>query len=146
MSKQKLGLRVKFSKFFRFWEPEKRVMIEDYLRGGLTKKEVWAKHTGRSKDHGVMLRWMRELGYLADTNEKSSIFAAKNHPMSKKSKLEDDVSSIENLQLHNRIRELEKQLKESELKSVAYQTMIDIAERDLNISIKKKFDTKASKK
>ncbi len=50
--------------------------------------------------------------------------------------------SIDSLQLKNKIKELEKALEYSELKSEAYSEMIDIAEKELKISIRKKLNTK----
>jgi hypothetical protein len=49
---------------------------------------------------------------------------------------------FEQLQLKSRIAELEKQLKESELKAIAFSTMVDIAEKEFKIPIRKKFNTK----
>jgi len=48
--------------------------------------------------------------------------------------------------LNNRILELEKQLKDADLKTIVYSTMVDIAEKEFNISIRKKYNTKPSKK
>ena len=50
--------------------------------------------------------------------------------------------SFENLQLKKRITELEKQLKDAELKAIAFSTMVDIAEKEFKIPIRKKFNTK----
>ena len=50
----------------------------------------------------------------------------------------DNVLGFENLQLKKHVLELEKQLKESEMKGITYQTLIEIAERELNVNIKKK--------
>jgi hypothetical protein len=50
--------------------------------------------------------------------------------------------SFENLQLKKRIFELEKQLKDAELKAIAFSTMVDIAEKEFNIPIRKKLNTK----
>ncbi|MBE7511155.1 MAG: hypothetical protein HS118_13380 [Bacteroidia bacterium] len=46
-------------------------------------------------------------------------------------------TSFENLQLKRRIAELEKQLKEAELKAIAFSTMVDIAEKEFKIPIRK---------
>jgi transposase len=64
--------------------------------------------------------------------------------MAEKQNPEQD--SFENLQLKKRIAELEKQLKDAEMKAIAYATMVDIAEKEFNIPIKKKFNTKPSQK
>ena len=50
--------------------------------------------------------------------------------------------SFENLQLKKRIFELERQLKDAELKAIAYSTMVDIAEKEFKIPIRKKLNTK----
>jgi hypothetical protein len=50
--------------------------------------------------------------------------------------------SFETLQLKKRITELEKQLKDAEMKAIAFSTMVDIAEKEFNIPIRKKFNTK----
>ena len=85
---------------------------------------------------------MRELGYdevnlYRKSNFEANIFMAK-----KKIKLEHEEDSFESLQLKNRIKELEKQLKEAELKAIAFSTMVEIAEKEFKIPIRKKFNTK----
>jgi transposase len=49
------------------------------------------------------------------------------------------------LQLKKRIEELEKQLQTSEMKAIAFSTMVDIAEKEFNIPIRKKYNTKPSR-
>jgi len=55
---------------------------------------------------------------------------------------EASESSYETLHLQKRIFELEKQLKDAELKTIAYSTMVDIAEKEFKIPIQKKRNTK----
>lgn len=50
------------------------------------------------------------------------------------------------LELETRIKELEQQLDQERLRSLCLDKMIDIAERDLNIVIRKKSGAKQSKK
>ena len=69
-------------------------------------------------------------------------FTPKKGMMSQENQKEDTGSEFDNLQLKKRIIELEQQLHDSEMKSIAWQTMVEIAEREFNISIKKKFNTK----
>ena len=66
---------------------------------------------------------------------------AKKRALPNKSVNSDD-ESFEQLQLKKRIAELEKQLKDAELKAIAFSTMVDIAEKEFNIPIRKKFNTK----
>jgi transposase len=53
-------------------------------------------------------------------------------------------SSVEFLQMQEKIKELEKALVNSELRATAYETMIEIAEKELKINIRKKSNTKPS--
>jgi len=66
--------------------------------------------------------------------------------MSKKKKPlksdETESESFENLQLKKRIKELESQLQDAEMKAIAFSTMVDIAEREFKIPIRKKLNTK----
>jgi len=125
-----------------FTRLEKHQIIQEYLSGRYSKQEIWRKYTGNAH-HGRLLIWMRQLGYEAYIkNERSSIA-----PMSKE-KIKDEAlnvdqdDSTEKPQLEKRIIELEKQLKEAELKAIAFSTMVDIAEREFKIPIRKKYNTK----
>jgi len=143
-----LGLNepIRRRKYTHFREEEKRMIIEDYLQSDLSKKEIWEKYTGSQSEHGLILYWMYKYGYISEAKDKNATFTPKNRMMSQKNQKQEPVSDFEYLQLQKRIIDLEKQLQESEMKSIAWQTMIEIAERELNISIKKKFNTKPSKK
>ena len=63
-------------------------------------------------------------------------------PNKVESKQQKEEDNFENLQLKKRIAELEKQLKEAELKAIAFSTMVDIAEDMFKIPIRKKLNTK----
>lgn len=130
-----------------FTEEEKHKIINDLISTGCTKTEVWKKYTGEEQEHGQILRWMKELGYDSGVLARSPNIVSNLYPMAKKKikhdksvKTEDD--SFENMQLKRRIAELEKQLKDAELKAIAFSTMVDIAEREFNIPIRKKLNTK----
>ena len=118
----------------RFEESTKRRMVEDYLHGGQTKAEIWRRYTGRTEEHGKIIKWMRQFGYLEETLSNGSlslsIMPGSNTPQ----------SSVEELQ--KRIKQLEQQLLDSQLKEEAYRRMIDIAEKELKVSIRKKPNTK----
>jgi transposase len=75
---------------------------------------------------------MRKLGYTS--NKKQQKF------------MEGEKDKLENLVEQERIRVLEQRLREAELKAIAYSKMIDIAEKEFKISIRKKFNTKPSKR
>ena len=129
-----------------FTDDEKHKIIQELISTGCTKLEIWKKYTGKV-DHGMLLRWMRELGYDTELKSRRANFVSNLYPMTqKKNKSDQSVNtndeSFENLQLKKRISDLEKQLKDAELKAIAFSTMVDIAEKEFKIPIRKKFNTK----
>ena len=80
---------------------------------------------------------MHRFGY-EDKSSNSSTFV----DMSSKKKKEIDSVDFETLKLKKRIEELEKQLQTAEMKAIAFSTMVDIAEKEFNIPIRKKHNTK----
>jgi hypothetical protein len=130
-----------------FTESEQHQIIQELLSSGCTKQEIWQKYTGEEEEHGQLLRWMRKLGYDEKIKTRRPNFTTNKVSMKKK-KVFDNQSeeSFENLQLKKRIQELEIQLKDAEMKAIAFSTMVDIAEKEFNIPIKKKYNTKPLKK
>jgi transposase len=131
-----------------FSDTEKHHILQELLSSGCTKREIWEKYTGQQEEHGQLLRWMRQLGYDCTVKTRRPNFAANNNTdMAKKtSPSEKEIEDFETLQLKKKIAELENQLKDAEMKAIAFSTMVDIAEREFNIPIRKKYNTKPSKK
>ncbi|MDD3773573.1 MAG: hypothetical protein PHC38_13095 [Weeksellaceae bacterium] len=131
-----------------FSDTEKHHILQELLRSGCTKQEIWEKYTGQQEEHGQLLRWMRQLGYDASVKTRRPNFTANNNTdMAKKTAASEKANEyFETLQLKKRIAELENQLKDAEMKAIAFSTMVDIAEREFNIPIRKKYNTKSSKK
>lgn len=121
---------------------EREEMIKEYLSGNYSKVEIWKKYTAQSSEHGKMLQWMRMLGYSEKIENPikrhlSSGFTRQKLPI---------LTTKDNLQdpgdLQKRIKELERQLENAQLKAEGYELMIEIAEKELKIPIRKKSDTK----
>ncbi|MBA3899530.1 MAG: hypothetical protein H0X62_04840, partial [Bacteroidetes bacterium] len=112
-----------------FTETEKHHIIKEMFSNNLTKQEIWEKYTGQKEEHGQLLRWMRKLGYNTKIKTGKPNFALNQFRMAKEKKAEKPMSPedelFENLQLKKRVAELEKQLKEAELKAIAFSTMVD---------------------
>lgn len=108
-----------------FSEDQKLRIIQEVLSGRISKER--ARHKYDIKGHSAILNWMRSFGI-------SSLKTIEQLKASKKEKLVDA-----------RIKELEEALKTSELKAEAYSKMIDIAEQEFKIKIRKKSHTKQSK-
>jgi len=128
-----------------FTQEDQHSIIQEMISNGLSKKEIWKKYTGQEEEHGQLLRWMKKLGYPIVGRAISTNFSNQRKTMPTKKKLvvpgqNDD--SFEILQLKKRIFELENQLKDAELKAIAYSTMVDIAEKEFKIPIRKKLNIK----
>ena len=125
---------------------ERHHIIQEMLSSNLTKRKIWMKYTGQQEEHGCLLKWMRQLGY-SELSPRRFTFGENISLMAKKqittTKAEE---SFEILQLKKRIYELENQLKDAEMKAIAFSTMVDIAENEFKIPIRKKLNTKPLKK
>ena len=135
-----LGLR---RKKFTFSRAQKHVIVQEDLTGVLSKREIWEKYTGEKQEHGQILRWMREFGYENQTTlDNNTNFAEIIADMAKKTKSTTNKPIADNREdtqsLQRRVSLLEYQLKEEQAKAAAFSTMIDIAEKELKISIRKK--------
>lgn len=118
----------------------KQRMIEEYLLTGQSKQTVWLKYTGQATEHGKMLHWMRQFGYLGQ--DESTCEEMKELLTMKKTYTTTDVTEQTSAELQQRIEQLEKQLSLAQVKVHAFSKMIDIAEKEFNIPIRKKPFTK----
>jgi len=127
-----------------FSDAEKHHIIQELLASRRTKQDIWQEYTGESEEHGQLLAWMRKLGY--NTNFKKQPYLVSNSQKMVQKQTKKNISLVEEsfelLQLKKRNLELEKQLKEAELKAVAFSTMVDLAEKEFKIPIRKKFNSK----
>ena len=119
-------------------DEEKQILIKDYLNGNESKAAVYYRYTGYDDDHGRIGDWMKKFG-IEDLRASRNVSFV---PMSKRKKPVQSEVDFEKLQLEKRVAELEKQLKLAEMKAIAFSTLVDIAEREFNIPIRKKFNTK----
>lgn len=124
---------------------KKHEIIHEVLSSNRTRQEIFKKHTGKDMEHGHIARWMKALGYDTELDSRPYIVSDSLEMPKKKGNSDKPINPnelFENLQLKKRIAELEKQLKEAELKAIAFSTMVDVAEKEFKIPIRKKFNTK----
>ena len=107
-------------------EEFKLKVVHEVLRGEITKEACREKYG--IKGHSTVLKWMRKFGLTKE-------------PIQMSQKKKKDRS----LDLKAEIRLLRKELSYEKLKSEALSEMIDIAEEELKISIRKKSGAKQSK-
>jgi transposase-like protein len=117
-----------------FDESFKRMVIEEYLSTKCNKTELLRKYNIHFKS--AIQTWMRRLGY-EDTHRVQKIKFDSTLP------LIVPMPKTENThELQKRIQELEQQLQDEKLRSEAYLRIIDKAEKELKVPIKKKHNTK----
>lgn len=106
-------------------------VVQEYLNSNLTQVEILEKYSigGRSS----ISKWMRKFGLKN---------APKTRRLNYNSMPKGKKKTPEERALEAKIKELEKALDYEKLRSLALDTMIDVAERNLKISIRKKPGTK----
>ena len=115
----------------------KTKVIEEYLATGSSKMFLLRKYNIQFKS--AIQTWMRVLGY-SDPGRQLQRF--KFGQLIFTSLAKQKQNSSESTELQKRICELERQLEDEKLRSEAYARLIEKAEKELKISIRKKTGTK----
>jgi transposase len=115
----------------QFPDELKYKIVQEYLETSLSQKELMAKHGFRG--NSCIINWMRKFGLSYPTEERLKIV----HQMSKESSKPQQERELE-----QKLKILEKELEHEKLRTRALNTMIDIAEKELKISIRKKSGAK----
>jgi transposase-like protein len=114
-----------------FTDEFKFMVIQEYLNSDISLAELKKKHSIRG--NGCVSDWMRKFGTSEVTVEQINLQST----MSK-----EEEKTPRERKLEAKVKELEKALEQERLRTLALDTMINIAERDLKISIRKKSGTK----
>lgn len=118
-----------------FDESFKRMVIEEYLATKCSKMELLRKYNIHFKS--AIQTWMRKLGY-EDTGRHQRVKFDRSLPFA----LAMSTKNENVRELQKKIQELEQQLLDEKLRSEAYSRIIDKAEKEFKVSIKKKPNTK----
>ena len=113
-----------------FSDEQKLKFIHEWLNTDIGLKELKVKHGVGSNES--LYKWMRKFGYSKPRDSTNAYT-----DMSKETLKTDSEKRLE-----LKVRQLEKDLEFERLRSQALDKMIDIAERDLNIAIRKKAGTR----
>jgi len=118
-------------------------IIQEYLNTGCGYRKLQAKY-GISRT--TICRWVQV--YQGVHNLRPIDLQLKHYisPMAKKPKKEQEGSLESEAALLQKIAALEKQLAHQELRAEVLDTLINVAEKQLNISIRKKPGTPQSRK
>ena len=115
-------------------ESLKREIVLEVLSGRLSKEQ--ARRVYGIKSKSGILEWMRKFASIDPKTHGID-------PIPKLKTLKEDSKEL--LDLKSKIKDLEIQLKYSELKGRAYQIMVEIAKEDYNLDLEKKSGAKQSK-
>jgi hypothetical protein len=118
-----------------FDESFKRMVIEEYLATKCSKMALLRKYNIRFKS--AIQTWMKKLGY-EDIERNQRVKFDISLPLT----LAMTTKSENVRELQKKIQELEQQLQDEKLRSEAFSRIIDKAEKELKIQIKKKPNTK----
>jgi transposase len=116
----------------------KTKVIEEYLATGCTKIFLLRKYNIQFKS--AIQTWMRVLGYSDSSGPVQKLRFGEIILTSLPKKANNAATNGTTLQ--NKINELQRQLEEEKLRSEAYARIIDKAEKELKIPIRKKFATR----
>jgi transposase len=119
----------------RFDESFKRMVIEEYLSTKCSKMELLRKYNIHFKS--AIQTWMKKLGY-EDTGRHQRVRFDETLPLT----VAMPIKSENVRELQKQIQELQQQLQDEKLRSEAYLRIIDKAEKEFKVSIKKKPNTK----
>lgn len=105
-------------------------IVREYLYTGITQTRLMAKYNFRG--NGNLYHWMIKFGLMDEYMSHKKGLSME--------KLKEGSSDVKELEA--RIRVLERELERERLHSLALDTMIDVAEHELKIEIRKKSGAK----
>ena len=112
----------------------KLAIIRDYMVNHLSPEEVVLRYHLNNKY--LFYQWVGQ--YLS----KSLSLSDSNEMDTDMKKVKDNIATLSDQEKDLRIKSLEKALELEKLRSRGYEVMIDVAEKQLNIPIRKKAGTK----
>ena len=121
-------MRVKVN---RFTDELKLRVVQEYLSTDVSGKELMQRYS--IKGHNCINNWIRKFGLETPSDQEIELQSA----MAK----QKEKTPYEQ-ELESRVSKLEQQLEKEQLRTLALDTLIDIAERDLKIPIRKKSGAK----
>jgi transposase len=111
----------------KFTDDFQMQVVQEYLTTDISQEELKKKYNFKGNNN--IYRWMRKFDLSKPNEEQIELHRA----MTKESQ-----KSFSEQQLELEVKTLEEELKRERLKTLALNTMINIAERELKIDIRKK--------
>jgi transposase len=120
---------VKENKYGGYTEAFKMQIVREVEGGKITESEAGGRYG--ILGHSTILKWCRKYGRVRFRGKKGA---------------EMEEKDREILRLGNEIDELKEELEAARIKNVVLETLVDVAERELHIPIRKKYGAKRSGK
>jgi transposase len=119
------------TKVNHFLDSVKLQVVQEYLSTDQSQKEVMLRYNIRGKN--TITKWMRKFDLQAPSQQQIELQRTMAKEIEKTAKEQE---------LESKVQQLQQQLEYEKLRTLALNTMIDIAERDLKITIRKKSGAK----
>ena len=120
----KEGMRAGFTEAFKLH------VVEEVESGRITQSDAGRKYG--ILGHSTILKWCRKYGKLPSQRGMKAGLKRM------------DEKEMELLRLRNEIKALKQELEDARFKNVVLETLVDVAERELEIPIRKKYGAKRS--
>ena len=115
----------------QFTDELKFKVVQEYMDTDLSQRELMQKFNIRGVN--TIKKWMRKFDLQAPSQQEIEL---------QRTMAKQKEKTPYELELETKVKKLEQQLDHEQLRTLALDTMIEIAERDLKISIRKKSGAK----
>jgi transposase len=122
------------TKTYRFPNEFKLQVVQEYLSTSMSQKELMEKY--KIRGNNTIKQWMRKFDLQLPSQQQIEL----QRMMAK----EKEKTPYER-ELEAKVKKLEQQLEDEKLRTFALSTMIDLAEKEFKIPIRKKSGAKQSK-
>ncbi|MBI9034753.1 MAG: transposase [Bacteroidales bacterium] len=116
----------------QYSDEDKIRIIKEYLETDQSQKDLMRKYGIRG--NSAITNWIRKFGYSKPEDESQITKVKIPNNMSCKSKREKELEA--------KLKKLEQEIEYEKLRNHALDTLINVAERDLNVPIRKKLGAK----
>lgn len=116
----------------RYTEAMKRYVVREVEAGKISQAEACQRYG--ILGHSTILKWCRRYGDQASTRMPGMRVKGMNE------------KEIELLHLQNENKTLKRELEDARFKNIVLETLVDVAERELKVPIRKKYGAKRSVK
>ena len=119
------------TKVNQFPDELKLQVVQEYLSTDQSQKELMLRYNIRGNN--CITNWMRKFDIKAPSQQQIEL---------QRTMAKEVEKTAKERELESKVQQLEQQLEYEKLRTLALNTMIDIAERDLKITIRKKAGAK----